>query len=69
MQVSGDGFLEFDKSFLGQTQEEQIVKFTIRTTVSNGLVFYQGQSSPIGGNRQSKDYVSVGLKNGYIEYR
>ncbi|XP_076086554.1 basement membrane-specific heparan sulfate proteoglycan core protein-like isoform X4 [Mytilus galloprovincialis] len=66
--VTGDGFLEFDKSFLTQTENKQIVKVTIRTTEPNGLIFYQGQASPAGGISRSKDYVSVGLKDGFIEY-
>jgi hypothetical protein len=61
--------LEFDKSFLVQTQDKEIVKFSIRTTEPNGLVFWKGQATPAGQNTQSKDYVSVGLKDGFVVYR
>ena len=66
--VLGNGFLEFDKSFLVQTQDKEIVKFSIRTTEPNGLVFWKGQATPAGQNTQSKDYVSVGLKDGFVVY-
>ena len=61
--------MEFDKSFLVQTQDKEIVKFSIRTTEPNGLVFWKGQATPAGQNTQSKDYVSVGLKDGFVVYR
>lgn len=66
---NGDSFLEFNKALLphARTQERQTMSFTIQTTQSDGLLLWQGEpgGKPLRGN----DYVAIGLRDGYVEFR
>ena len=69
IEVDRDGFVEFNKSFLSATsQQEEVIKFTLKTTAQNGLVLWKGQPSPLQMS-SSIDYLSIGLEDGYVLYR
>ena len=67
--LEGDGFIEFDKDYLPHlnTQERQTISFTIKTTQSDGLIFWQGE--PEGRPLRGGDHFSIGLKGGYVDFR
>ncbi|XP_056009495.1 basement membrane-specific heparan sulfate proteoglycan core protein-like isoform X3 [Ostrea edulis] len=68
IEVNFDGFVEFNKSFLSATsQEEEVIKFTLKTTEKNGLVLWKGQTMPLQRS-SSVDYLSIGLEDGYVLY-
>nr|XP_022341960.1 basement membrane-specific heparan sulfate proteoglycan core protein-like isoform X4 [Crassostrea virginica] len=68
IEVDRDGFVEFNKSFLSATsQQEEVIKFTLKTTAQNGLVLWKGQPSPLQMS-SSIDYLSIGLEDGYVVY-
>jgi hypothetical protein len=61
--------VEFNKSFLSATpQEEEVIKFTLKTTEKTGLVLWKGQAMPLQRSG-SVDYLSIGLEDGYVVYR
>jgi len=66
---SGDSFLEFNKDLLPhtRTQERQTISFTVQTTQSDAVLLWQGQ--PGGKPLRGSDYVAIGLKDGYVEFR
>lgn len=69
IEVNRDGFVEFNKSLLSATpQQEEVIKFTLKTTEKEGLVLWKGQPSPLQRS-SSIDYLSLGLQDGYVVYR
>ncbi|XP_061163155.1 basement membrane-specific heparan sulfate proteoglycan core protein-like [Saccostrea echinata] len=68
IEVNRDGFVEFSKDYLtASPQQEENMRFTLKTTESNGLVLWKGQRMPLQRS-SSGDYLSIGLKNGYVMY-
>ncbi|XP_034337833.2 basement membrane-specific heparan sulfate proteoglycan core protein isoform X5 [Magallana gigas] len=68
IEVNRDGFVEFNKSLLSATpQQEEVIKFTLKTTEKDGLVLWKGQPTPLQRS-SSIDYLSIGLQDGYVVY-
>ncbi|XP_052285983.1 basement membrane-specific heparan sulfate proteoglycan core protein-like isoform X3 [Dreissena polymorpha] len=65
----GRSYLGLSKSLLAhsRTQERQNISFTMTTTQRDGLVFWQGGA--LDQKLMGKDYMSVALQDGYLEYR
>ncbi|XP_025082607.1 basement membrane-specific heparan sulfate proteoglycan core protein-like isoform X8 [Pomacea canaliculata] len=68
-ELSGDGYVELDRAVLShhQRQLKQTISFTIKTVEPNGLLFWQGQ--PPGEQRGGNDYLTIFLRNGFVEFR
>nr|XP_045613717.1 basement membrane-specific heparan sulfate proteoglycan core protein-like isoform X12 [Procambarus clarkii] len=62
----GNSWVEFDQSLLpedGAATQKALFEFS--TLKSDGLLFWYGQESNVSG--QGQDYISVAIKNGYVE--
>ncbi|CAG5125030.1 unnamed protein product, partial [Candidula unifasciata] len=65
--VNGNGYVEFNKDVFPHARRRtpEVISFTITTTSSDGLFFWQGQHP---GEQKSKDYLALALKNGFVEF-
>lgn len=63
-QMNGHSFLSFDNSHLTQSNQS-LIMFRLKTTQSNGLLFFYGQASDVGGS--GKDFMAVSLNSSKLE--
>ncbi|WAR15211.1 PGBM-like protein, partial [Mya arenaria] len=69
LKFGGRSLLSLNQSLLAhtRTQERQNISFVIRTTQSDGLVFWQGAQAD--KKLMGQDYMSIALVDGYVEFR
>ncbi|XP_044266423.1 basement membrane-specific heparan sulfate proteoglycan core protein isoform X17 [Tribolium madens] len=65
---NGKGYLEFDRELLDHIREneDELIAVELSTNSSDGLVFWHGQTPNEDG--QGKNYISLGVVNGYLEF-
>ncbi|XP_041377591.1 basement membrane-specific heparan sulfate proteoglycan core protein-like isoform X3 [Gigantopelta aegis] len=65
----GNGYVEFAKSMLPhkKRQTAEVIRFTIRTTEPEGLIFWQGQNPDT--QLRGSDYVAIGLEDGFLIFK
>ncbi|XP_064212839.1 basement membrane-specific heparan sulfate proteoglycan core protein [Tribolium castaneum] len=65
---NGKGYLEFDRDLLDHIKEneDELIAVELSTNSSDGLVFWHGQTPNEDG--QGKNYISLGVVNGYLEF-
>jgi len=61
----GNGFLQFPRHLLSESELSNL-KFDIKTTANNGLIFWFGEEED-DSNRENPDFLAIGLKNGFLE--
>lgn len=59
--LNGDGYVELNSSLLPHAAEDEAFQVTFTTTVSNGLLFWQGQSK--GTDVFASDFIAIAGKS------
>ncbi|XP_071052422.1 basement membrane-specific heparan sulfate proteoglycan core protein isoform X15 [Onthophagus taurus] len=67
-QFDGNGYLEFDRSFLphDKDDEDELIAVQFMTNYSNGVIFWHGQTPNEDGH--GKDFIGLAIVDGYLEY-
>lgn len=65
--MESNSYVSFDSSYLTQSNQSAYtqIKFKFKTVEKNGIIFYFGRSF-YNLSLEEKDYLSVGLKDGYL---
>ncbi|XP_012944719.1 basement membrane-specific heparan sulfate proteoglycan core protein [Aplysia californica] len=64
----GNSYAEFPRNFLPHRRQQtrETIRLTLTTTEPSGLLLWQGQKA---GEQGGKDYLSMALNDGYVEFR
>mgnify|MGYP001792361009 CR=1 FL=1 len=64
---AGAGYLELPRNLLPSSSPRMKVQLTLRTSSSNGVIYWQGQPSILNG--AGRDFFGIGLEDGFVKFR